>query len=142
MESIWILAQNEPPAGDDSVITMEPADPEAQTTTTQTDGVNGGELPPAPPPKRNPMFDLILIGGFILLMYLIMFRGPKKKQKEHQQMVSSLQKNDRVRTIGGILGTVLDVKPDEIVLKVDEANNVKIRVVPSAVATVLTEEKK
>ena len=57
-------------------------------------------------------------------------------------MVSALQKNARVRTIGGILGTVLDVKDDEIVLKVDESTNTKIRVIPSAIATVITEEKK
>jgi len=57
-------------------------------------------------------------------------------------MVASLKKNDRVRTIGGILGTIIDVRDDEIVLKIDEANNTKIRIIPSAVAQVLTDEKK
>ncbi len=56
-------------------------------------------------------------------------------------MVAALKKNDRVRTIGGILGTVLDVRDDEIVLKIDEATNTKMRIVPSAVATVLGEGK-
>jgi len=53
-----------------------------------------------------------------------------------------LKKNDRVRTIGGILGVVLDVRDDEIVLKIDEANNTKIRVIPSAIATVIGDDKK
>lgn len=135
MESIWMLAQAE-----DGVVTMEEqAAPETQTTEVQ--GVDGGETPPTPKPT-SPYSTFILFGGLIIMMYLIMFRGPKKKQQEHQRMVSSLQKNDRIRTIGGIYGTVLDVKPDEIVIKVDESNNTKLRVVPSAIATVLTEEKK
>ena len=77
----------------------------------------------------------------IVVMYLLLFRGPKKKQQQHQQMVASLKKNDRVRTIGGILGTVLDIRDDEIVLKIDEATNTKMRIVPSAVATVLGDGK-
>ncbi|MHC4290407.1 MAG: preprotein translocase subunit YajC, partial [Planctomycetota bacterium] len=84
---------------------------------------------------------MMLIMLPLLLVYMFfMFRGPKKKQQEHQKMVSSLQKNARVRTIGGIFGTVLDVRDDEIVLKIDESNNTKIRVSPQAIATVLTDK--
>ena len=80
---------------------------------------------------------LILI---FVVMYLLLFRGPKKKQQKHQKMVQSLQKNDKVRTIGGILGTVIDVKDDEIILKVDESNNTKIRVTPGAISTTLLDD--
>ena len=74
----------------------------------------------------------------VLLVYMFfMFRGPKKKQQEHNKMVSSLAKNDRVRTIGGIFGTVLDVRDDEIILKIDESTNTKVRLSPQAIATVL-----
>ena len=77
----------------------------------------------------------------LLLVYMFfMFRGPKKKQQEHQKMVSSLSKNDRVRTIGGIYGTVLDVRDDEIVLKIDESTNTKMRVSPQAIGTVLSDK--
>ena len=140
MKSIWILAQNETqtPEGDDSVITMEEQESPQTQTTTGADGTSDAP----PPPRQSPYFNFILIGGLVVMMYLIMFRGPRKKQQEHQRMVSSLQKNDRVRTIGGILGTVLDVKPDEILVKIDESNNTKMRVIPSAIATVITEEKK
>ena len=73
---------------------------------------------------------IVMIFG---VMYLILFRGPRKRQQQHRQMVQSLQKNDKVRTIGGIIGTVVDIKGDEITLKVDESNNTKIRVASSAV---------
>jgi len=140
MQSIWILAQNETAVEQEpSVITMEEqAAPETQTLT-QT---QGGEEAPQQQRPGNPYSTIILFVGFAVLMYLIMFRGPRKKQQEHQRMVSSLQKNDRVRTIGGILGTVIDVRPNEIVLKIDESNNTKMRVIPSAIATVITEEEK
>lgn len=140
MKSIWMLAQSD--SGETDVITMEPAAP-AKETSTQQDGANGTDTSTDPPKTSKPdMSFLIIMGVMLLFMYFFMLRGPKKKQQEHQKMVSSLKKNDRIRTIGGILGTVLDVKPDEIVIKIDEATNTKMRVIPSAVATVITEEKK
>ena len=76
-----------------------------------------------------------------VMFYLILFRGPRKKQQKHRQMVQTLQKNDRVRTIGGIIGVVVDVKGDEITLKVDESNNTKIKVISSAVGKNLSKDK-
>jgi len=71
-----------------------------------------------------------------------MFRGPKKQQQQHKLMIQSLKKNDKVRTIGGIFGTVMDVRDDEIVLKIDESNNTKIRVSSSAISKNLSQETK
>ena len=82
------------------------------------------------------MLPFILI---FVVMYLFLFRGPKKKQAEHKKMLSSLQKNDRVRTIGGILGTVIDIRDDEVTLKVDESNNTKIKVTTGSIGTVLSD---
>jgi preprotein translocase subunit YajC len=69
-----------------------------------------------------------------------MFRGPRKRQQQQKQMIMSLKKNDRVQTIGGIFGTVLEVSETEVVLKIDEANNTKIRVLPSAVSRVVEQK--
>ena len=71
-----------------------------------------------------------------------MLRGPRKQQKKHKQMVQTLNKNDRVRTIGGILGTVVDVRDDDVTLKVDETNNTKIRISTSAIGKNLSQEGK
>jgi preprotein translocase subunit YajC len=68
-----------------------------------------------------------------------MLREPRRKQKPHEKMVRALKKNDKVRTIGGVIGIVVDIKEDEIVLKVDESNNTKIRIVPSAIGKNLSE---
>ncbi|MBL7152460.1 MAG: preprotein translocase subunit YajC [Phycisphaerae bacterium] len=132
MNDIWILAAKD---GDGpSGITSEPAGSEPQTSTLAPDtpvDPNGGVVPP---PKRGfGNMQFIFLGLMFVMMYFILFRGPRKKQQQHKQMVQTLAKNDKVRTIGGIIGTVVDVKGDEIVLKIDESNNTKIRLSASAI---------
>ena len=67
---------------------------------------------------------------------------PLPGSQDHKKMVEALKKNDRVRTIGGIYGTVIDVKEDEVTLKIDESSNTKIRVTPGAIGSVLSDEVK
>ncbi len=83
---------------------------------------------------------LIFWGLMIVMMYFMMVRGPKKKQKQHTKMVESLSKNDRIRTVGGIIGTVVEVKGDEVVLKIDESNNTKMRIAASAIGKNLSKD--
>ena len=93
--------------------------------------------------RKNPQgqfTQLIFIVLLFAVMYFILFRGPKKQKQQQEQMVKSLKKNDRVQTIGGILGTVLEVTDTEITLKVDESNNTKIRVLPSAINKVIEQK--
>jgi len=134
---MWILA--EAGSGEAEVITMEETSTQGELATTQQDGGNGtgteGDTGTGKTPANN-MFLFVMVPLLLVYMFF-MFRGPKKKQQEHKKMVSSMAKNDRVRTIGGILGTVLDVRDDEIVLKIDESTNTKIKVSPQAIATVL-----
>ena len=138
MNNIWILAQTD---GSDasSGISSEPIGSEQQTTTTEQSDPSA----PNGAPKRNPFggTQLIFLGLMFVLMYMILFRGPRKKQQQQRQMVQSLEKNDRVRTIGGIIGVVVDIKGDEITLKVDESNNTKIKVASSAVGRNLSKDK-
>jgi preprotein translocase subunit YajC len=79
---------------------------------------------------------LILILG---IFWWILARGRKKERQRYEEMLNSIKKNDRVQTIGGILGTVLDVRDNEVVVKVDETNNVKLRFVRSAIKEVFRE---
>jgi preprotein translocase subunit YajC len=137
MNNIWILAQaaEQSPSG----ITSEPVTAEQTTTTTIASDANA---PVGPVPARKPFISPILFFGLMLILfYLLIFRGPRKKQQEHKKMVQSLQKNDKVRTIGGIIGTVVDIKDDEITLKVDESNNTKIKIASSAIGKNLSKDK-
>ncbi len=140
MNNVWILAQ----ANDDeapSTITSEQVSSEETTTTTT---VATDDKTPGVQPRKSPLGpygNLIFIGVMFLLMYMILFRGPRKKQQQHKQMVQTLSKNDKVRTIGGIIGTVVDIKDDEVTLKIDESNNTKIKVIPSAIGRNMSKDK-
>ena len=139
MKNIFILAQAG--EGEDSVITGGSGDDIAQETLTAEDGSNGGagEGGEAAP---KPFIPIPLIIGLMVIVMFMFLRGPKKRQKQQQQMIQSLQRNDRVRTIGGILGTIVDVKDDEITLKIDESNNTKIKVTSASISKVLSDEVK
>ncbi len=137
MDNTWILAQadsNSAPSGISSV----PAASEEQTTTTAQSDPNATRTTT----RRSPFggTQLIFLALMLVLMYMIVFRGPRKKQQQHKQMVQSLVKNDRVQTIGGIIGTIVDMKDNEITLKVDESNNTKIKILRSAISRNLSKD--
>ena len=131
MNNIWILAQADG-------VTSEPLTTEETITTTQAPADPNAPAAHQPKPFIPPF---LLIGLMFVFMYLLLFRGPRKKQQQQLKMVQKLQKNDRVRTIGGIIGTIVDVKDDVITLKVDESNNTKIKIVASAIGTNLSQQK-
>jgi len=78
---------------------------------------------------------------FIGAMYFLLIAPNQKKQKAWQQMLSSLKTGDRVTTSGGLRGTILQVKDDVIVLRV-QPDNIKLEFVKSAISAVTTEETK
>lgn len=129
MNNIWILAQADGNSAPSS-ISSSPVAAEGEATTT----VPSGEEAPATPRSAFPPSQFIFLGLMFVLMYLILFRGPRKKQQQHKQMIQALAKNDRIQTIGGIIGTVVDIKDDEITLKIDESNNTKMKIVRSAIS--------
>ncbi|MCE5339675.1 MAG: preprotein translocase subunit YajC [Planctomycetaceae bacterium] len=135
MNMYWILAESNTPAKD--VVKADDINAQQQTaTTTKTTADANGVA--APVKKPQPAYQtFIFLGLMVVLLYFMMFRGPKKRQQQQDQMVKALKKNDRVQTIGGILGTILDVSDTEVTLKIDESNNTKIKVVPSAISKVL-----
>ena len=71
----------------------------------------------------------------ILIMYFLMIRPQNKKQKETQKMLDALKKGDKVITIGGIHGTVSNVKDDTVTVKVDEGCRIEFN--RSAIASVV-----
>ena len=140
MDNMWILAQGANEGGSEGVSSEGLDAGETGTKTEARDpNVDGGGGP-----RRgfldNPV-NLIFLALMFVMFYLILFRGPRKKQQKQRQMVQSLERNDRVRTIGGIIGVVVDVKGDEITLKVDESNNTKIKVISSAIGRNLSKDR-
>ena len=138
MNNVWILAQAENSEAP-STIKSQPVTEEETTTTVAADP----DTPGVTPPRKNPLGsygNLIFLGVMFLLMYMILFRGPRKKQQKQKQMMQALAKNDKVQTIGGIIGTVVDIKDNEVTLKVDESNNTKIKILRSAIGKNLSKD--
>ena len=106
----------------------------AQTTSAPAPsgggGSSGGGIPP-----------ILLIVVIIAIFYFVMFRDQRKKQGTRKQMMANLKKGDKVLTIGGILGTIVGIKDDEVVIKVDEASNTKITFARTAVDRVMREQE-
>ncbi|HRY83409.1 MAG TPA: preprotein translocase subunit YajC [Candidatus Cloacimonadota bacterium] len=94
---------------------------------------------PAAAKQGSPYTTLIFFGGMMLIMYFLMIRPQQKRQKETQQMLASLQVNDRVLTVSGIYGRVVSIKPDKdiVVVEIDETNKVRVDFQRSAIATIL-----
>ncbi len=77
---------------------------------------------------------------FFVVLYFLMIAPNQKKQKKWQEMLSQLKTGDRVTTNGGIRGTVLTVKDDLVVLRV-QPDGEKLEFVKSAIAAVTTDEQ-
>jgi preprotein translocase subunit YajC len=75
----------------------------------------------------------------IPVLYLVMIRPQQKRQKQWQQMLSSIKAGDRVTTAGGIRGIILTIKDDAIIIKV-APDGVKMEVAKTAIASVTTQE--
>jgi preprotein translocase subunit YajC len=141
MDHVWILAQTDSGQAP-SRIGSEPVQTEGEATTTVPDTPGGTTEDTQQQKQGSPWTTLLPFILIMVVMYVLMFRGPRKQQQQHKQMVQSLKKNDRVRTIGGILGTIVDIRGDEVVLKVDEQNNTKIKISTSAIGKNLSQEGK
>ena len=77
---------------------------------------------------------------FFVVLYFLMIAPNQKKQKKWQEMLSKLKSGDRVTTNGGLRGTVLTVKDDVVVLRI-QPDGVKLEFVKSAIAAVTTDEQ-
>lgn len=133
-----LLAQ----AGDSPDPAVESPAPPAESTDTTTQ-VPGDTPPPGggvqdPPGWMSPMVPLI-VG--IVILYFFVFRSKKTQDRKRTDMLANLKKGDTVQTIGGIIGKVLEARESDVLVKVDESSNTKIRFSRSAIHRVLTDEK-
>jgi len=99
---------------------------------------------PAAPPPQGPMGGGGLGGMMVPLVlmfvvfYFLMLRPQRKQAKERELMIANLKKNDHVVTSFGIHGIVKQARPEDkdILLCIDEAKDVRIRVTKAAIAAI------
>lgn len=96
-----------------------------------------GAAPAGQPPASNPfslMGPLLLVMVFVIGFSMLSSRKEKKKRAE---ILASIKKGEKVLTIGGIIGTIADVRDDEVTLRIDENSNVKMKFTRSSIQQVL-----
>lgn len=113
------------------------------STGAATTGAPGGTVGagPVPAPAQpgsilGSMMPLLLIFGVFALMIWMQTRGQRAEQKKLDQMRKDLSRNDQVQTSGGILGTVVEVGDQDVLVRVDEQTNTKIRFAKAAIVHV------
>lgn len=79
---------------------------------------------------------------FLVVMMIFMGRSSARQRRETQNMLANLKKNDKVITSAGIIGIVDSIKEneDEVVLKVDETTNSRIKVLKSTIVRITSKE--
>ena len=77
---------------------------------------------------------LLMLVMMIAVFYFMLIRPENKRKKEAEQMRSSVKKGDKITTIGGIIGTVVDVKENSIVVETS-ADQVRIELAKWALST-------
>lgn len=80
---------------------------------------------------------ILMFVPLIAIFYFFIIRPQNKKQKEAEKMRSSVQKGDKIITIGGIHGTVSSVKEKTIIIKVEDG--AKIEFERSAISSVISD---
>ena len=80
---------------------------------------------------------LLQVGAIFAIFYFFIIRPQRRQRDEHQKLLDSLQKGDRIVTSGGIIGEVVYLKEAEVTIKSGEAKLVVLR---SNIATITNRE--
>lgn len=95
---------------------------------------------PGGPAEQQSIIPTFVMFGLLLgIVYFLILRPQKRAEQDRQEMQGRVKKNDHVITSGGMKGIVTSVKDDEVTLKVDESNNVRIRFTRASIAAIVGE---
>ncbi len=68
---------------------------------------------------------VIMLVAMFAIMYFMLIRPENRRKKEAEELRSSVRKGDKITSIGGIVGTIVDVKEDKVVIETS-ADQVRI----------------
>jgi preprotein translocase subunit YajC len=106
----------------------------------------GGTQIGVDPPKlqpENPLPGLIITFlPLLIIFYLFFLRPESKRRKEKEALLSSLKPKDKVMTVLGLYGQIVEIDGDDVVLLVDAKKDVRLRFARSAIDRVVPDERK
>ena len=77
---------------------------------------------------------IIMLVAMLAIFYFMLIRPENTRKKEAEQMRASVKTGDKITTIGGIIGTVVNVKDDKIVIETS-ADQVRIEFAKWAISS-------
>jgi preprotein translocase subunit YajC len=81
----------------------------------------------APPAGGNPMMQFLPLIAIVVVFYFFMIRPQMKKAKEQKKYIEALKKGDKILTIGGIYGKIVEVRDDAtIIMEIEDGSKMKI----------------
>ena len=89
---------------------------------------------PAAAQATNPMGSLIWMFLLIGVFWVVMILPQRKQQKKRNEMINALKKGDKVITVGGIHGEIIELDDEDIRLRI--ADKVEVRMAKSSVSRV------
>jgi len=125
------LAQEDAPPSSPSMPTEQ-----APGGTAQPGGTGTGT--PAPRGGIDPIFFIVI--GAIVVMIIFSTTSQRKEKKKREALLAAVKKGDKVQTVGGILGNVLEVKDSHVLVKIDENTNTRVKFARSAIQTVIKDD--
>ena len=99
---------------------------DADPATQQPAEPTSKPAPKSRSPWQGQTMLFVMLGG-VFLLYMFMGRSKRRQAAKRKEMLASLKKGAKVTTIGGIIGTVIEIREDEVTVKVDETNNARLR---------------
>ena len=76
----------------------------------------------------------------VVIFYFLLWRPQKKQQKERTNLLSSLKKGQKIVTIGGIYGEIIELDDEKV--KVQVAEKVEMTIARTAIASVVSKKNK
>lgn len=93
-------------------------------------------------PGQGSSFQFIFLIAIVAVFYFFMIRPQMKKQKEQSKFRENIQKGDKVITIGGIHGKILEISDKTFIIEVEGGNRLKIEKTAVSLESTLATYKK
>ena len=133
---LMLAQEGAPPVG----VTGSTNEGTGESQSANGDGVTGSgasdqQQAPGSPIPMFWMF-LLIIGVF----WFFLMGGQRREKKKRAALIAAIKKGDKVQTVGGVLGTVVEVRPSDVLVKVDENANTRIKFARSAIQNILQDK--
>lgn len=128
-------------------LAQEDAPPSPPTSVQEQDPVTqepgGAPLPDVGPSRQRQGMEpmIFVIFGALVVMIIFSMSGQRREKKKRQRMLGALKKGDKVQTIGGMLGAVVEVRDEHVMVKIDENTNTRVKFSRSAIQSVLQDKE-